>query len=192
MPRKLSRAQRLLATIGGAVCLAGALPGAALAAECPVQPTLKAFAEFGDENSYYLAPGGAFEALTWARVGNVDLTFDSDPFELAPGTRSVRLHNGESVSGVLLRGSHDAAPALRRAARRRRPRRSQVRTVYAGAVTIEEGSLDRNEFTAWSPTEFVSLRTGSIPSGQSGTSTVTLRSTGDWRIDNVFVDPYRR
>ncbi len=191
MPRKLSRAQRLLATIGGAVCLAGALPGAALAAECPVQPTLKAFAEFGDENSYYLAPGGAFETLTWARVGNVDLTFDSDPFELAPGTRSVRLHNGESVTASFC--VDRTMPHLRFVARRVAGDLTvEVRTVYAGAVTIEEGSLDRNEFTAWSPTEFVSLRTGSIPSGQSGTSTVTLRSTGDWRIDNVFVDPYRR
>ena len=80
MPRKLSRAQRLLATIGGAVCIAGALPGAAMAAECAVQPTSKAFAQFGDQNDYYLAPGGAFETLTWASVGYVDLSLDNDPF----------------------------------------------------------------------------------------------------------------
>lgn len=191
MPRKLSRAQRLLATIGGAVCLAGALPGAALAAECPVQPTSKAFAQFGDENSYYLAPGGAFETLTWAKVGYVDLTLDNDVFELAPGIRSVRLHDGESVSASFC--VDRTMPHLRFVARRVTGDLTvEVRTAYGSGMTAAVGNLERSEHASWAPTRNIALHTSSMPYGESGTATVTFRSTGDWRVDNVFIDPYRR
>jgi hypothetical protein len=191
LPRKLSRAQRLLATIGGAVCIAGALPGAAMAAECAAQPTTKAFAVFGDQNDYYLAPGGAFETLTWARVGNVELSLDNDPFELVPGIRSVRLDGGESVSASFC--VDRTMPHLRFVARRSSGQLDvTVRTVYGGDTNISSGNLLNDDHLAWGPTGDIALRTGDIPVGESGTTTITLRSTGTWRVDNVLVDPYRR
>ncbi len=191
MPRKLSRAQRLLATIGGAVCIAGALPGAAMAAECAVQPTAKAFAQFGDQNDYFLAPGGAFETLSWASVGSVELSLDNDPFELAPGIRSARLDYNESVSATFC--VDRTMPHLRFVAKRSSGQLDvTVRTTHNGNTNTSSGNLDNADHGSWSPTAYVSLKTGEIPAGESGSATVTLRSSGTWRVDNVFLDPYRR
>lgn len=192
MPRKLSRAQRLLATIGGAVCLAGALPGAAMAAECTVQPTSKAFAEFGDQNDYYLAPGGAFETLTWASVGYVDLSLDDDPFELAPGIRSAKLNAYESVSASFC--VDRTMPHLRFVAKGSYGQLEvMVRTTYGGVTAASTTGLSNADHDdVWGPSANVGLHTGGIPAGERGTATLTLRSTGLWRVDNVFVDPYRR
>ncbi len=192
MPRKLSRAQRLLATIGGAVCLAGALPGAAMAAECAVQPTSKAFAQFGDQNDYYLAPGGAFETLTWASVGYVDLSLDNDPFQLAPGIRSAKLHANESVSASFC--VDRTMPHLRFVAKGSYGQLEvTVRTTTDGATNASTTTLSNADHDdVWAPSANVGLHTGGIPAGGRGTTTITLRSTGLWRVDNVFVDPYRR
>ncbi len=191
MPRKLSRAQRLVATIGGAVCIAGALPGAAMAAECPVQTTSKAFAEFGDTNDYYLAPGGAFETLSWERIGAVDLSTDNDPFELAPGILSARLDSGESISATFC--VDRTMPHLRFVAKRRSGQLDvMVRTVYGGSTDTSSGNLDNDDHESWAPTANIPLKTADIPAGESGTTTVTLKSSGTWRVDNVFVDPFRR
>jgi hypothetical protein len=192
LPRKLSRAQRLLATIGGAVCLAGALPGAAMAAECAVQPTSKAFAEFGDQNDYYLAPGGAFETLTWASVGYVDLSLDNDPFELAPGIRSAKLNANEAVSASFC--VDRTMPHLRFVAKGSYGQlEATVRTTTNGVTNTSTTTLsDADHDDVWAPSANVGLHTGGIPAGDRGTTTLTLRSTGLWRVDNVFVDPYRR
>jgi hypothetical protein len=191
LPRKLSRAQRLVATIGGAVCIAGALPGAALAAECPVQQTSKAFSRFGDMNDYYLAPGGAFETLSWERIGSVELSTDNDPFNLAPGLLSARLDSGESVSASFC--VDRTMPHLRFMAKRRSGQLDvTVRTVYGGSANTSSGNLVSDDHDEWGPTANVSLRTGDIPAGESGTATVTFRSSGTWRVDNVFIDPFRR
>ncbi len=191
MPRKLSRAQRLLATIGGAVCIAGALPGAALAAECPVVPTTQAFAQFGDGNYYYLAPGGAFETLTWSKVGSVGLSLDNDPFELAPGVRSVKLDPNESVSATFC--VDRTMPHMRFVAKGTGDLEATVRTTYPGSTHNHSETLSQADHGSWAPSRFVDLKARWIPAGESGTSTVTLRSLGgSWRVDNVFVDPYRR
>jgi hypothetical protein len=189
LPRKLSRAQRLLATIGGAVCIAGALPGAAMAAECAVQPTSKAFAQFGDQNDYYLAPGGAFETLTWASVGYVDLSLDNDPFELAPGIRSAKLNSNESVSASFC--VDRTMPHLRFVAKGSYGQLEvTVRTTNDGVTNTSTTTVDHDD--AWGPSANVGLHTGGIVAGDRGTATLTLRSTGLWRVDNVFLDPYRR
>ena len=101
----------------------------------PCSPSSKAFAEFGDTNDYYLAPGGAFETLTWAKVGNVELSLDNDPFELFPGVRSARLDNGESVSTSFC--VDRTMPHLRFVARRSsgQPRRHRQAPSTAAAPT---------------------------------------------------------
>jgi hypothetical protein len=191
LPRKLSRAQRLVATIGGAVCIAGALPGVALAAECPVQTTSKAFAQFGDTNDYYLAPGGAFETLSWEHIGAVDLSIDNDPFELAPGILSARLDSGESISTRFC--VDRTMPHLRFVAKRRWGQLDiTVQTVYGGSSNSSSGNLDNAAHEHWGPTANIPLKTADIPVGESGTATITFRSSGTWRVDNVFVDPFRR
>ena len=181
----------MLATIGGAVCLAGVLPGVAAAAECPVQPTAKTFAQFGDANDYYLAPGGAFETLTWARIGSVSLSYDADPFELAPGIRSVKLDDNESVSTSFC--VDRTMPHMRFVAKGAGGLQVAVRTTYPGNTHDHSETLSEVEHASWAPSRFIDLKARWIPAGLSGTTTITMRGVGgSWRVDNVFVDPYRR
>jgi hypothetical protein len=191
MPRKLSRIPRLLLTIGATMAALVAMPGAALAAECPVQATTQAFAQFGDTNEYFLAPGGAFETLDWTKFGNVALSTQHDPFALADGSYSVHLSEGESVRSMPICVDR-TTPHLRFVARGHDQLNVEVRVSYRGSTDSSSGSVSGDAHRAWAPSRFIELKTTSIPAGESATATVTFRSNGDWRVDNVFVDPYRR
>ena len=63
-------------------------------------------------------------------------------------------------------------------------------TAHDGVTNTSTTVLNQED--VWAPSPNVGLHTGVIPAGERGTSTVTLRSTGLWRVDNFFVDPYRR
>jgi hypothetical protein len=191
MPRKLSRLPRLLLTIGGALCALVAMPGAALAAECPVQTTTQAFAQFGDTNQYYLAPGGAFETLSWSKIGSVELSTQDDPFGLAAGSYSVRLERSEAVRSMPICVDR-TMPHLRFVGQGSGQLDVEVRVTYDGSTNSSSGSVSDSAHRAWAPSRFVSLNTDAIPAGESATATITFRSQGGWRVDNVFIDPYRR
>jgi hypothetical protein len=191
MPRKLSRLPRLLLTIGGAMCAAVAMPGTALAAECPVQPTTQAFAQFGDANAYYLAPGGAFETLSWSRTGAVSLSTQDDPFALAAGSYSVRMERGEAVRSMPICVDR-TMPHLRFVALGSGQLDVEVRVTHNGSTNSSSGSVSDADHRLWAPSRFVSLNTEAIPVGESASATITFRSQGGWRVDNVFIDPYRR
>jgi hypothetical protein len=191
MPRKLSRLPRLLLTICATMGALVVMPGAALAAECPVQATNQAFAQFGDTNEYFLAPGGAFETLTWTRFGNVVLSNQNDPFALADGSYSVHLSEGESVRSMPICVDR-TTPHLRFVAKGNDQLDVEVRVSYRGSTDSSNGSVSGDAHRAWAPSRYISLKTDAIPVGESASATVTFRSQGDWRVDNVFVDPYRR
>jgi hypothetical protein len=192
VPRKLSRMQRLFVGIGGALCAFAVTPGAAMAAECPVPVTTQAFAEFGDNNQYVLAPGGDFEALSWARFGQIGLSLDHDPFDLAPGHHAVRLDRaGETISSASFCVDR-TMPHLRFVAKGTDQLDVTVTVSHDGSTDSSGGSISPDDHRRWAPSRFVDLKTSSIPAGQSATARITFRSNGNWLIDNVFLDPYRR
>jgi len=194
MPRKLSRIQRLLTSAGLALVAAAALPGSALAAPCPVTPTTQAFGDYGDANQYFLAPGGAFESLDdWTRRGWPTLVNGADLLGLSPDSRSADLDLGEGVTSVSF-CVDSTMPHLRFSAKYFRGGQLDVtvRTTYAGSVDTSSGSIAPDDHRWWSPSRYVELKTKDIPSTQSGTATVSFRSQGDWQIDDVYIDPYRR
>jgi hypothetical protein len=192
VPRKLSRMTRLLTGIGGALCALVVAPSAASAAECPVPVTTQAFAAFGDPNQYVLAPGGDFETLSWAKVGAVTLSYEDDPYRLAPGAFAVDLNRaGESVTSASFCVDH-TMPHLRFVARGAEQLDVTVAVTYNGSTDTSNGSISPDEHRWWAPSRFIELKTGSIPAGESATARITFRSNGRWLIDNVFLDPYRR
>ena len=184
---------RLLAVMGGALCALAAAPGAALAAECPVPVTTKAFAQFGDANEYVLAPGGDFELLSWTKVGFVSLELGNDPFGLAPGVRALKLnHAGEAATSAAFCVDR-TMPHMRFVARGAGPLNVTVAVnLPSGGTVTTTGHVSSADHQWWAPSRFVQLNTSSIPEGQSGSAKITFESQGDWRIDNVFLDPYRR
>lgn len=64
-------------------------------AECPAQPTTKAYAKFGDQADYSPVPGGSFENGTagWTLITS-RLAFGNDGHNVIPGQRSVSLGGG--------------------------------------------------------------------------------------------------
>ena len=194
MPRKLSRTTRLVTTAGVAAVAALAAPAAASAAECPVQPTTQAFAAYGDPNQYFAAPGGTFDSLdSWNRIRSPQLTGGFNLLELTSESDAVALKSGEGVSSVSfcvdrtmphLRfvANHDGGGQLD----------VTVTTRYNGGSDSNSGSIAPDSHRLWAPSQFVDLKTSAIPEGEQGTTTVTFRSQGDWRVDDVAIDPYRR
>jgi hypothetical protein len=197
MPRKLSRGKRLVTTAGIAAVAALALPGAAMAAECPVQPTTAAFSAHGDDNHYFLAPGGAFESLSqWDTRGRVSLLSGLNLLGLAAGTRSAELEQGEGVTSATFCVDR-TMPHLRFSAKADGSGQLDV-TVWTRDHDDDDdwnssgGSVSSDDHRSWAPSRYVALNTSSIPAGESTQAVVQFRSQGDWVLDDVYIDPYRR
>jgi hypothetical protein len=191
VPRKLSRMKRLLTSSGVVVAALAAAP--AVADACEYGPTSQPFAAFGDTSDYYLAPGGSFESLSWSRTGVPSLVEGVNPFALAGGTRSLRLEAGEGVTSPEMCVSRDT-PHLRFVARGSGGDLTvEVRVWrYGRVVDVDRQGIPSGEHRWWSPSRNIDLKSSEIPHGQTGEVTVGFRSEGDWLIDDVFIDPYRR
>jgi hypothetical protein len=191
VPRKLSRMQRLLASGGVVLAALAAAPAAANA--CEYGPTSQVFAQFGDSADYYLAPGGNFESLSWSSWGGPSIVFGQNPFRLAGGFRSLELDEGESVRSPLLCVSRDT-PHLRFVARGEDGQLDiEVRVWRNGSVVdSSSGSVSPSDHRWWNASRNIDLKSSDIAYGQTGEVTVSFRSQGEWLIDDVFIDPYRR
>src|SRR5687767_382167 len=149
VPRKLSRMQRLLTGIGGALCALVVAPAAASAAECPVPATTQAFAQFGDANQYVLAPGGDFETLSWVKVGRVSLSSEYDPFQLAPGLHSLKLDRaGETVTSASFCVDR-TMPHLRFVAKGTEQLDVTVAVTSGASIDTSSGSISPADHAAW-------------------------------------------
>jgi hypothetical protein len=184
---------RLLTSGGIALVALAAGPAAANAEGCDHGPTSQVFAAFGDSADYYLAPGGDFESLTWAASGRTSLVADVNPFALGGGSNSLRLDDGAWVRSPLLCVSRDT-PHLRFVAKGSHGQLDvEVRVYRNGRVTdSSSGGISTSRHRVWSPSSNVLLKTDSLREGETGQVTVSFRSQGDWLIDDVFIDPYRR
>ena len=194
MPRKLSRGRRLGTTAGVATIAALALPGAAQAAECAPQPTKQTFAAYGDTNQYFAAPGGTFESLggwdqrgTPTLIGGFNLLGVLDPSKAADlgsgdGVKSVSFCVDRTMPHLRFTAKYDGGGQLD----------VNVTTRYNGGSDSNSGSVSPDEHRGWTPSRPIDLKTASIPAGEQGVATVSFRSQGAWRVDDVSIDPYRR
>ena len=194
MPRKLSRTQRLLTTAGLAAVAAVAAPGTAMAAECAPQPTSLAYAAYGDLNQYFAAPGGTFDSLeSWSRSGDPLLTGGFNLLGTALLSKAVVLKEGEAITSVSFCVDR-TMPHMRFTAKHDGGGQMDVTvtTRYDGSSDSSSGSVSPDEHRGWKPSGQIPLKTDAIPYGEQGVATVTFRSQGVWRVDDVAVDPYRR
>jgi hypothetical protein len=194
MPKRIGRVKRLLISAALAVTAMAALPSGAMAAECPLTPTTQAFAAFGDANQYFLAPGGDFDSLKdWTVRGKAALVEDVNPLKLSANRRSVHLETGESVTSVSF-CVDSTMPHLRFTAKAAGSGQLDVtvQTQVGRSTDSSGGSVSPDDHRSWHASRYVELKTDGIRDGRSGTATVTFRSQGDWHVDDVFVDPYRK
>ena len=202
MPHVIRRPKPLAALLAAAVAVL-AVPGVASAAGCPSTPTTKAFAVFGDNANYSLAPNGAFETGTsgWTLSGA----------SVASGNESYKVHGSADAKSLTINPTGTAvSPAfcvsvdhptfrffLRRTSGTWGGLAVRLRWRDATGYTNETTVASLDQPSAWAPTP--SLKLGStLPLWQSG-QTLSVQIVfdpenygGAFAIDDVYIDPYTR
>lgn len=207
MPSGLSPARRF-ARVSAAFALAsaGALASASAAdAACAQQTTTKAFAAYGDNADYVLAPGGSFESTSakWSLTGST-LVSGSAPFAAAAKTDRTSL----SIPGAGLAASPafcvgQEHPTFRFLARKTSGTWAQllVKIRWTDSTGRSNdtvvGSLDGSRYASWAPSPPIVLAQ-TLPiwnRSQSFNAKIVLDpedAGGTWQVDNVYIDPFRR
>jgi hypothetical protein len=172
---------------------------------CQAPQTLNAFSSFGDMRDYVLAPGGDFEgkALDGWQVTKARQDGDHSPLRVDRDANEHSLKvpaGGTAVSPAMCVDLH--YPTMRFMAKSEQQKgRLEVEVVYPDSdnpVFHDAAELDANG-KAWNATADVPVypeRGGVAP----GMRRVALRfksvaggtEAGEWRIDDIYVDPHRR
>ncbi len=179
-------------------------------AACPVQPTTKAFAKFGDQADYAPLPGGSFEQSAGWTLITSRFAAGNDGYNVIPGLRSVALGGGIAAGFATV-----VSPKF--CVDKTHPYfRFMLRPMAAlGALATfiiyrnESGNLVRSLIASkvnttfmpgyWRASELNPLSVN-IPLLQAGgTADVQLMFVSafsvngpSYYIDNVMIDPYRR
>lgn len=182
-----------------------AAPGSAMAdggllAPCPGQTGSQPFAQFLDLATYVPAPNGGLEsgATGWTLSG-ASVVSGNEPF-LKSGSHALRLPGGSSATTapMCVGITH---PTIRFFAVNKG---LVLSTLKVDAIYRDTGGLLRTlpmgavaSLPGWQPT-LPMLALGDLvnPLLSGGSAMVSFRFTpllgGDWRVDDVYVDPYAR
>jgi hypothetical protein len=184
---------------------ATASAGAATVGPTCLPPTTQPFAAFGDTNAYFLLSGGAFEAgmPAWSLAGGAarvagNNTAGRDPIA---NTSSLSLPAGSAASSPWVCVNR-TAPSIRFFARNTGAAGAQL-GVFA-LYTLSNGMV-KSKLVAqvtgtgvWQPSLAIIYKADTIAtSGPMDTTDVAfqfrpLDASGQWRIDDVYVDPFKR
>jgi hypothetical protein len=193
---------RFAALLAGALLALAAFATAAQA--CSYSGTEKVFSPWGDQHDYVLAPDGGFEAGAsgWQLNRGAAVVAGNEGYYLndAGDSRSLSLPAGSSAESPAVCMAIDT-PSFRLVARNTGDPSSRLRVeaVYKllGLVrTKTAGTISLG--SDWTPTQSVStVLTLSTVVGTLIPSAIEIRitpldSSGQWQVDDVYVDPFRR
>ncbi|HEY1777340.1 MAG TPA: hypothetical protein VGG41_14370 [Solirubrobacteraceae bacterium] len=201
-PRGVRRLGRLTALLAAAVL---GVPAVASAASCPPQPTTTPFTQWGDAGSYFLAPGGNFEAPLWSSgwiAANAGRTLGNEPFHVGGSSDSYSLTIGGGGVAVSPAFCFDESmPYVRFFAHALGTAGNlQVRLAVltaAGPVSFpfdRVADLPAASMGSWAPTGQLPLtnRAATVDGqGDPARLVFDVAGPGSWQIDDVYVDPYR-
>ena len=187
----------VLATVAAVAALAAPAPANALLGlgnPCG-SPLSHPFAQWGDNGSYTLAPGGSFEpgAPSWSLKGGAAVVDGNEPFANS-GSRSLYLPAGSSAtSPFMCVGS--LSPTLRLFGVSSSGNAGLSVQIYAknllGLLTLIGVGIYYPGQTSWAPTG-----TGIFLQGTTALLTNTTQVAfriapvnGSWTIDDTYVDP---
>jgi hypothetical protein len=203
-----SRLRVALTRIAALACLAlFVAPGVASAsnsvlATCQTPPVSTPFSQWGDTNSYYLAPGGSFEGtpdqVGWTLSG-ATLTSGNEPFYVnASGdSQSLTIAGGGSATSPYF-CVDNTMTSLRffaqQAAAGGDLRVQALVQTSDGVQTVSLADLADGSMPSWAPSQPIIGDTSGLADGQ--TVQVALQfsvpvSSAAWQIDDVYVDPWR-
>jgi hypothetical protein len=193
-------------------CAAVALAAAALStatasastpvpvAGCPAAPAVHPFTAWQDVADYVLAPDGDLEAggAPWQLQGGARAVEGNEPFHVRAATDHIALD--------LPAGSSATTAPMCIGLEHRTMRFFSVGTT-AGELTVEALYTERDGRArsvtlgsvrsrgAWAPTESLPMKVNTLAPSFGNALQVSLRftprSSRGFRIDDVFVDPYR-
>jgi len=187
------RPRRMGAALMAAAAVAVALPAAASAASCPAQAVTQPFAELGDVNSYFMAPGGDFEQKNnpWVITGKGKIEDKNDAYAEISGKKALTLNEGSSSISPQVCVDIDR-PHLRLALRNEKGKgQLRIDAVSGSGDVTTLASIDAADNKKWRMSDFVPL-TGPLNVQSDTTQDVQLRltaETGTWRVDGVAIDP---
>jgi hypothetical protein len=191
-----------LAVLGSLAVPGGAFASNSLLATCQTPPVSTPFSQWGDNNDYFLAPGGSFEGtadqVDWT-LSNATLTSGNEPFLVndSGDSQSLTIAGGGSATSPYFCVDNTMS-SLRFFAQQVSAGgglRVQALVQTSGGVTTEPlARLFDGSMPAWAPTDPIATDFSGLADGQ--TLTVALRfavrsSSASWQIDDVHVDPYR-
>jgi hypothetical protein len=212
MMRRIGRARiALLGTLtGAALFVAG--PSAANAGvlvqsapSCDNGAISQPFAQFGDDNHYFLSPGGDFEsgAGEWADNG-ARVVADQEPWQVAgEGSQALNIPAGRSVvSSTMCVGiehptmrffAHRSGGGLLAVASQLLVT-ARVETSLGIVVEVPVGTVTSlTNGTKWNKTPTQYVLASLLPLLPGEHTPIQFRftavGTSDWVIDDVFVDP---
>ncbi len=195
--------RRSLAILASLVSLVAAAPAASAwtnadAIPCATRAESQAFSRWGDTRSYFRVSNGGFEsALTgWESFGT-SIVAENEPWLLGGGSdgRSVAIPTGGSVTmrPHCVRANEDVVRMLIKS-----PGIGSSLTIRATTWNPSTGAWGWQEqtiwgvSTGWRPTE--PMRFQNV-TNTTGTQLLSIKVTnlglGTWRLDDVYVDPYR-
>lgn len=171
----------------------------ATAADCPNQTFTQPFKAWGDLASYTLAPGGSFETSSWTLAGSAAITAGNEPFYVAGRrhSRSLALGaGGVATSPLMCVGVN--YPTMRFFATNLGDPLSSLRVEVLYTLDGVQSSAPIGSITgsgSWAPTPAMFMWANYLAFFTSGETWIAFRMSvegkGTWRVDDVFVDPYR-
>jgi hypothetical protein len=157
------------------------------------------FAQFGDRGAYCSPANNGFEsgAAGWTLSGGASVVADNEPWHVSgPGRNALDLPPGaRAISSPVPISLLD--PHLRLFARSSAADGAlRVQVLFQGLTgnltgILNVSDLSPSDYTSWEPSSDVASLLA-LPLGTTSAQVLvtSLASAGDWRIDDVFVDPW--
>jgi hypothetical protein len=203
-----SRIKTALAATAASITASLALAGTASAGllvqtttNCPTGPLSQPFKAWGDGASYELAPGGAAESNAgWTLTGGASVSSGNEPWKVHGSTdaRSMHLPAGSSATTAPICVGLDS-PTVRFFAKKNSGLLSTLavsavlRPSLGGQLVVPVGVVLGGSWQPSLPFLFLGNLLPLLP-GQY--TPVSFRFTpvlgGDWQVDDVYVDPWKR
>ena len=195
-----TRIARLARTAGVAAIasIAVAAPASAASSGCSAPPVSTAFLPWGDQNDYFLAQGGDFESTSgWTFSGGAKLVSGSEPFVATgkPGKMSLSMPKGSVAlsPGLCLTPDNPSIRFFAKAQGDAATLRGEAVVTKPSSQVIGLGAV--NGTSAWSPVEPMVSGVNDVLWDADKKVSLKIRFTadsGDWQIDDLFVDPQKR
>ena len=179
---------------------------AALAAPAPANALLglgnpcgeqmsQPFAQFGDNGSYTLIPGGSFESgPAWSLKGGAAVVGGNEPFANS-GSHSLYLPSGSSATSPFMCAA-TLSPTLRVFGFSSTTNTALSVQIMAknifGVLTVLNVGIVYPGQTSWAPTSSA-LFLQSLGALLTNTTSIAFRFApvnGSWTIDDTYVDPF--